>query len=189
MLEFPKDRPVFLREYSTNHYRVIPYFIAKLSVEGTITFGQVLSQCLAAYFLMSLRMPFILLLLISYVLAMASTSIGVLIGSLVEDPKVAAELMPVLIVPQLMFSGFFISTDLIPSFLRWAQYLCSLTYAVRLSLKYEFEDCDTQPCIDTLERNSVYELDAWIYWIILVALFAISRISGMVVLRKRASFD
>ena len=27
--EFPKDRPVFLREYSTNHYSILPYFLSK----------------------------------------------------------------------------------------------------------------------------------------------------------------
>lgn len=29
LLEFPKDRPVFLREYSTNHYSILPYFLSK----------------------------------------------------------------------------------------------------------------------------------------------------------------
>ena len=72
---------------------------------------------------------------------------------------------------------------------RWAQYLCSLTYAVRLSLLYEFQDCDAAPCEETLERNAVYEMDIWIYWIILILIFAVSRVAGMIVLRNRASFD
>jgi hypothetical protein len=93
LLDFPKDRPVFLREYSTNHCTVIPYFLARLSTECTVTFLQTLVQLVAAFFLMSL-------------LAIASTSIGIVIGSMVEDTCVAAELMPVLIVPQLLFSGF-----------------------------------------------------------------------------------
>ncbi len=29
LMEFPKDRPVFLREYSTNHYSILPYFLSK----------------------------------------------------------------------------------------------------------------------------------------------------------------
>ena len=29
LMEFPKDRPVFLREYSTNHYSIVPYFLSK----------------------------------------------------------------------------------------------------------------------------------------------------------------
>ncbi len=29
LMEFPKDRPVFLREYSTDHYSILPYFLSK----------------------------------------------------------------------------------------------------------------------------------------------------------------
>jgi hypothetical protein len=87
LLDFPKDRPVFLREYSTNHYSVIPYFISRLSIECTVTFFQALVQLLASYFLMSLRMNFFVFLAINFVLAIASTSIGIVIGSVVEDPR------------------------------------------------------------------------------------------------------
>jgi len=40
--------------------------------------------------------------------------------------------VPVVFVPQLLFSGFFISIDSIPVCVRWARYLCSLTYALSL---------------------------------------------------------
>mmetsp|Transcript_12017 Transcript_12017/g.21664 ORF Transcript_12017/g.21664 Transcript_12017/m.21664 type:complete len:232 (-) Transcript_12017:502-1197(-) len=41
LVEFPKDRPVFLREYSTNHYSVLPYFLAKFSLECVTVMTQV----------------------------------------------------------------------------------------------------------------------------------------------------
>mmetsp|Transcript_38595 Transcript_38595/g.80883 ORF Transcript_38595/g.80883 Transcript_38595/m.80883 type:complete len:593 (+) Transcript_38595:216-1994(+) len=41
LMEFPKDRPVFLREYSTNHYSVLPYFLAKFSLECVTVMTQV----------------------------------------------------------------------------------------------------------------------------------------------------
>merc|ERR1719263_1835471 len=130
LMEFPKDRPVFLREYSTNHYGVIPYFLAKFTADCFKVFFQVLAQLLAAFFLMGFQMNFFLFLALNFTLAIASTSIGIFIGSSVEDPNVAQELMPALIVPQLLFAGFFIPSNMIPEFLRWAQYLCSLTYAI-----------------------------------------------------------
>jgi ABC-2 type transporter len=37
LLAFPQERPVFLREYSTNHYSVISYFMARFTVEAFIT--------------------------------------------------------------------------------------------------------------------------------------------------------
>ena len=138
--------------------------------------------------MMGFKMNFVLFLLVNFTLAIASTSIGIFVGSAVKDPKVAAELMPALIVPQLLFSGLFISVNLIPAFLRWAQYLCSLTYAVRLVLIYEFSDCETQACSTLLSSNSVDELPTYIYWIILIVIMSIFRGLAMLVLRNKATF-
>ena len=42
LLAFPEERPVFLREYSTNHYSVVSYFVSRLTMEAFITALQVL---------------------------------------------------------------------------------------------------------------------------------------------------
>mmetsp|Transcript_9286 Transcript_9286/g.20954 ORF Transcript_9286/g.20954 Transcript_9286/m.20954 type:complete len:582 (+) Transcript_9286:162-1907(+) len=42
LLSFPEERPVFLREYSTNHYGVVSYFMSRLAMEALITFLQIL---------------------------------------------------------------------------------------------------------------------------------------------------
>ena len=188
LMEFPKDRPVFLREYSTNHYSVIPYFLAKFTLECFTVLIQVLVQLIAAYFLMGFRMNFFYFLALNFMLALASTSIGLFIGSCVEDAAVAAELMPALIVPQLLFSGFFIQVNMIPEFLRWAQYLCSLTYAIRLASLFEFGDCETSSCQDLLNNNGIYQLESYWYWIILFAIAAIFRITSMIILKSKATF-
>eukprot|EP00804_Cyclotella_cryptica_P020520 CCRYP_003379-RB/>CCRYP_003379-RB protein AED:0.21 eAED:0.21 QI:189/1/0.83/1/0.8/0.83/6/0/535 len=44
LLSFPEERPVFLREYSTNHYSVIAYFMSRLAMEAFITFLQILGE-------------------------------------------------------------------------------------------------------------------------------------------------
>jgi len=36
LAEFPQERPIFLREYSTNHYSVVAYFISKFTVEAVL---------------------------------------------------------------------------------------------------------------------------------------------------------
>lgn len=188
LMEFPQDRPVFLREYSTNHYAILPYFFAKFSLECFTVLLTILMQQIPAFFLFGLQMNFFYFLGLNFMLAIASTSIGIFIGSCVEDPTVAAELMPALIVPQLLFSGFFIQIDLIPEFLRWSQYLCSLTYAIRLAALFEFGDCETDSCQDLLVSNGVYQLDSYWYWIILIAIAAIFRITSMVILKNKGSF-
>ena len=43
LIVFPQERPVFLREYSTNHYSVFSYFLARLNLEGFLTAAQMLT--------------------------------------------------------------------------------------------------------------------------------------------------
>ena len=40
LLGFPAERPVFLREYSTNHYGVVSYVLSKMCVEAIVIFTQ-----------------------------------------------------------------------------------------------------------------------------------------------------
>lgn len=137
--------------------------------------------------LLSLRFP------------VSSTAVAVLLGCAVEDPKMATELLPLLFVPQLLFAGFFVRTDLIPAWLQWAQYLCSLTYGVRLALLAEFGDCAAnenneyygtlQPnlCANLLSVNQVNEDEKALYWGILWGLFVAFRLSALALLRKKAT--
>ena len=188
LMEFPKDRPVFLREYSTDHYSVLPYFLSKFSLECITAFIQVLSQMIASFFLMGFKANFFKFLSMNFLLAIASSSIGLFLGSCIEDPTVAAELMPALLVPQFLFSGVFIQVNLIPKFLRWAQYLCSLTYATRAVSIFEFGDCDTESCQQLLNANGAYEFETYWYTIILCAIAIVFRGTSMFILKKKASF-
>lgn len=192
LLAFPEERPVFLREYSTNHYSVISYFLSRLLMEAFITFLQVLVSTVISYFMIGFQANFFVFLLIAYGLAMTSTALAVLLGCSVEDPKLAQEMLPILFVPQMLFAGFFVSPDLIPIWLRWAQYLCSLTYAVRLILVAEFnQDCGSEEaddnCQSLLDRVSANPDDIWWYWLVLLGLFVIFRLMAVNTLRLKAS--
>lgn len=104
--------------------------------------------------------------------------------------------------------------DLIPVFLRWARYLCSLTYAVRILLVSEFEDCaDDQigdraaaglvcqgescsggnctfapcPCQTVMTNVEADPDETWWNWLILVVLFVGFRLGALAVLRSKAT--
>mmetsp|Transcript_44184 Transcript_44184/g.92887 ORF Transcript_44184/g.92887 Transcript_44184/m.92887 type:complete len:698 (-) Transcript_44184:19-2112(-) len=191
LLSFPEERPVFLREYSTNHYGTVAYFMSRLAMEAIVTLLQILVLLLIAYHMVGLQSGFFYFLAIEYGLAMSSTAVAVLLGCAVEDPKMATEFLPLLFVPQLLFAGFFVRTELIPSWLQWAQYLCSLTYGVRLALLAEFGDCakasSRNPCNELLTVNQVEESERGFYWGMLWMLFVVFRLGGLVLLRKKAT--
>jgi hypothetical protein len=62
--------------------------------------------------MMALSLDFGLYFITLYTLAMSSTALAMVIGSTVEDPKIAVEFLPITLVPQIMFAGFFIAPDL-----------------------------------------------------------------------------
>jgi hypothetical protein len=111
LLSFPEERPVFLREYSTNHYSVLSYFASRFTMEAVITALQVLVICILVYWMISFQMDFVMLFSIVYTLAMASTAMAVMLGCSVEDPKLAQEMLPILFVPQMLFAGYVLYCD------------------------------------------------------------------------------
>mmetsp|Transcript_49345 Transcript_49345/g.119678 ORF Transcript_49345/g.119678 Transcript_49345/m.119678 type:complete len:284 (+) Transcript_49345:1733-2584(+) len=84
LLAFPEERPVFLREYSTNHYSVFSYFLSRLSMEMFVTGLQVLVQVLISYFLINFQSGFAIFWANCYALAMSSTALAVLLGRLLS---------------------------------------------------------------------------------------------------------
>lgn len=193
LLSFPEERPVFLREYSTSHYTVGAYFYSRLTMEALLTGAQVFVMTVITYFMIAFQMEFWLFYVTVYSLAMASTALAVLLGASLESPKVAQEMLPILFVPQMLFAGFFVVPDLIPVWLRWARYLCTLTYALRIIMVGEFENCDpsdevaNEKCNDLLVITDAIPDDTWWNWIVLLCLFAFFRLLALMVLKQKAT--
>ena len=193
LLSFPSARPVFLREYSTGTYSAVAYFLSKTALELPLTFATTLVGFLLTYFLINMQGNFGILVAANFGLAAASCSVAVFLGCVVNDVKDATELSTLLFVPQLLFSGFFINTSLIPAFLRWAQYLCSLKYALDLVLSTEFNPSLTScqglaanNCATVLSNNDIDPYMWWFYTIMLLVLFTVFRLFGAAALVKRA---
>ena len=193
LLEFPFERPMFMREYSVGTYTTLAYSLSKLLTEIPILLTQCMVQLLIIYFMASLRGNYFVLLGACFGTGLASSSIAVLLGCLVPDPKQAQEMMPLLLVPQILFAGFFIRTSQIPIWLRWAQYLCGLKYGINIMIINEFAtnlpSCDGgayEQCRQIHEDNNVYARYVWVYILILGALFLIGRTLAMILLSKKA---
>lgn len=131
ILIFPDERPVFLREVNNNMYRVGPYFWAKViselpfsilmpSVFGCITYFCLYLNPRASHFFLFL---FILILIYN-----ASSGYSLIISATFSNKQVAVTLTPVLIVPFMLFAGFFVAADTIPKFLKEFEYLSIYKY-------------------------------------------------------------
>ena len=184
---------MFMREYATGTYSSWTYFVTKTFLDAPLTLMQTLVQWGLIYPLVDLQGNFGYIILASWGLGCASASCGMALGCAVTDVKDVTEFAPLLFVPQLLFAGFFIQTSEIPVFLRWAQYLCGIKYALNIILSTEFhEDNDScsgdaaQLCSNMLEANEIKQNMMWFYILMLVVLFAAFRLLAVGILVQKS---
>lgn len=121
---FARDRPLFLREYSTDHYNIVPYFLSKLGSEAFNSFLAILAQSLVVFWMMGFQMGFGHFFAISWTLALTATAVAVMLGAFFADVNNAMSLYTIVVIPQMYFSGLFIAIELLPKWVSWAQYIC-----------------------------------------------------------------
>merc|ERR1719223_779432 len=192
LMAFPEERPVFLREYSTNHYSVLSYFISRLAMEMFITGAQVTFSSLIIYFMVGYYGNFGIFWSGIYLMACASTALGVLVGSAVTNPSTAVEFLPAIFMPQILFAGFFVPPELIPDWLSWIRFICPLTYGVRIVLGNEFGHgrCDgltPNLCNEILSQVEIKVDETWWYYLVLLGLFTFFRMLALVLLKRKAT--
>jgi ABC-type multidrug transport system permease subunit len=120
-LVFPMERPVFLREINNNMYSVSAYFWGKIMSEMPMSIFIPILQGFIVYFALGLDTEewykFPTFLLSSTLIYNAFTGFGYLIGVSIANKQVQMVMTPVLIVPTMLFAGFFVNQDNIPKFL------------------------------------------------------------------------
>jgi hypothetical protein len=110
-------------------------------------------------------------------------------GSAVENPKLGQEFLPVLLFPDAL-CRVLRSSKLIPIWLRWARFICTMTFALRIIMVAEFDrDCGSvrgnENCQDLLENIDAVPEETWWNWIVLVSLFCAFRFTALAILQKR----
>lgn len=114
ILIFPDERPVFLREVNNNMYKCAPYFWAKVVSElpfSTITptvFGCITYYAVGLLPNFTNFLTFLLILILTY---NASSGYSLIISASFSDKQLAVTLTPVLIIPFMLFAGFFVSAS------------------------------------------------------------------------------
>ena len=192
ILLFPFERPLFVREYANGTYSAIPYFWSKLIMELPLTLCTSLIIFCCIYWIEALHGNFFLHVISMWMLGLAAASVALCAGCVASSAKVAVEATPAIFVPQILFAGFFIKTSQIPVWIRWAQYLCSLKFAVNLHLINEFANgaCATdgrkQACEEMLRKNEVNPELWWAYGLALVGIFFVFRCLALLFLTRRA---
>jgi ABC-type multidrug transport system ATPase subunit len=105
-----RDRPVLQRERNIK-VRLSYYVVSKTLTLGVFALIQCILYVLIGNSLLQIRGMFWLDLGIMFMTAMSGVALGLLISSLVADPKTAANIVPLVLIPQIIMGGALIKYE------------------------------------------------------------------------------
>jgi ABC transport system ATP-binding/permease protein len=105
-----RDRAVLQRERNLD-VRLSYYVIAKTLTLGVFALIQCVLFVLIGDYVLQIRGMFWIYLGIMFMTAMSGVSLGLLISSLVADPKTAANIVPLVLIPQIIMGGALIKYE------------------------------------------------------------------------------
>lgn len=91
---------------------------------------------------------FVFFLIILILIYNASSGYSLIISASFSDKQLAVTLTPVLIIPFMLFAGFFVSSDNIPVFLKEFEYLSIFKYGYESLMHNQFDS--SQPADDMI---------------------------------------
>src|SRR6516225_5497410 len=105
-----RDRPVLQRERNIK-VRLSYYVISKTITLGFFALIQCVLFVLIGNFVLQIRGMFWIDLAIMFLTAMSGVALGLVISSLVADPKTAANIVPLVLIPQIIMGGALIKYE------------------------------------------------------------------------------
>lgn len=184
LINLPYDRPVIIREYANGLYNLTACVLARVLVEIPINFATNLVLAFLVYFLEGFVGNFMLFVLALFLLGCATMGTALLFGSAFKVVEKSVELSFVIFIPQILFSGFFISIDQIPALFQWAQWLCSIKYAINIA--YIAELTDLKGYQQVFDSSDVNQTLLWLYIFILVCIMIATVALSIILLHRRS---
>uniref|UniRef100_A0A034VCM1 Protein white n=2 Tax=Bactrocera dorsalis TaxID=27457 RepID=A0A034VCM1_BACDO len=129
---FTSELPVFIRETRSRLYRCDTYFLGKTIAELPLFLIVPLLFTAIAYPMIGLRPGidhFLTALALVTLVANVSTSFGYLISCACSSTSMALSVGPPVIIPFLLFGGFFLNSGSVPVYFKWLSYLSWFRYA------------------------------------------------------------
>ena len=74
----------------------------------------------------------------------AGSSLGLFLGSVAKDAKLVVLLVPICVLPFVLFSGFFKNREDLPDWLGWLEYLSPIKYTYIMLIRNELHSEEQQ---------------------------------------------
>ncbi|XP_060607955.1 protein white-like [Ruditapes philippinarum] len=154
---FPLETPIFLREYGVGLYRVDVYFLSKCLAELPSFIIIPLIFCAITYWMIGLYATFEAFLVFTGVMLLVaniSVSFGYIVSAAANSVTTALAFAPPMMIPLLMFGGFFLNSDSIPVYFIWLEYLSWFKYANELLSVNQWDNIDSIDCENSTSSGS-----------------------------------
>lgn len=128
---FSAELPIFIRESRGRLYRTSTYFLGKTIAELPLFLAVPIIFTSIAYPMIGLREGYLYFATAAFVVSLVanvSTSFGYLISCASSSISMALSVGPPVIIPFLIFGGFFLNSGSVPSYFTWLSYLSWFRY-------------------------------------------------------------
>lgn len=139
---FAAERLVFLREHSARMYGLPAYFLTKALVDIPILLFVPLLMAVLTYFAVGLQASaekFFIHSANLILLAGCGHALGLWAAATFSNVNIALAVLPLIILPLMVFSGLFVNIAAIPAWIRWIQWLSPMKYGFVSLMKNEFD--------------------------------------------------
>ena len=119
---FANERAAVLKEQENGMYQTLPYFLARILVDLPLKIVCPVLMGSIGYWTVGLQadgMRFLNCLVTMVLLALSGNAIGLFLACLFSDVALALMVAPMVILPFMMFSGFFLNPESSPVWLLW----------------------------------------------------------------------
>lgn len=155
---FPSERPVFLREVQKGMYQVSSYFWSKIFTEMAVVIMLPLLSTVIIYWWVGFNTanwynyPIHLLLnILSYY---SFGGFGLMAGAFISNATIINIISSIIIVPMMLFSGFFVNQDNFPWFLTPFEYISVHKYAYQALILNEYNGLELD-CMKTQDSSKI----------------------------------
>ncbi|CAM4904796.1 unnamed protein product [Rotaria socialis] len=146
---YNRQLPLFFKEHDDGIYRTIPYYVSKITLELPTQAFTIFILITIVYWMVNLyedASRYFILVGIIILCAFVANSMGALIGVSMPSPEAASAIVIPIVIPLMVFAGFFLSAKTIPNWLIWIKYLSWLYYSNEMALINQWEDVKSLDC-------------------------------------------
>eukprot|EP01084_Bolivina_argentea_P231665 390609_1 len=153
---FPGQRLIFEKERSGNWYYSTPWIFAKFCIDIPWTCLIIIPLTVLTKYMINLHLSLFWYYFIMILIALSSDSLGFFIGCLAPSTKIASQMLPLVITPLMLFSGFFIDINTVPQWLRWIKWIDVYYYGVEVLCIEEFNNVGPKIAPDNEHAGNVF---------------------------------